>query len=69
LLLFLQDQFDIQTLVSCGEGVNFTNDDFYGIRTLIAAPDTFLQMKNLTITGGSDAIVICEILLFSPRKY
>jgi len=66
-LFYVLDQFIIKTLASSGIPVNFNASNVN--RTLIASPDAFLQMKNLTVTGGSALITICEILLFSPRKY
>jgi len=67
LIFFVVAQFGIQRLESSGVSVNFTKTQENGNRTLIASPDTFLQMQNLTITGGGDLFTICEILVFSPR--
>jgi len=67
IISFFLDQFDIHTIVVAGENVNFTKYD--GNQSLTASPDTFLTMQNLRITGGNALMTICEVLVFSPRKY
>jgi len=60
-------QFDIHKIDASGVNVNFTIYD--GNQSLIASPDTYLTLQNLRITGGNALLTICEILVFSPRKY